>query len=380
MYNHHRSSAAIVCLVLSAILQFCCTNSREKTLIGVPRDRVTTVAFSPDSKRLASGSTDKTIKIWDVETGSLELSLEGHNESITAIAFSPDGTMLASGCGMVYTSGNLDGTIKLWDSHTGELKYSVNAVDTIYSSVLNFVFSHDKRTLISIVRCYHGRPGGQDYEEVKLWDPQTGEQKGRLKDLFHCTSFALSSDGKSFATSDYWNKTISIWDIQTGVLKKSIKDTENPSLLAFSFDVKLIASISNDRTVKLWDTQTGRLMLTLPSHHQKVVSIGFSPDGKEFASCGGDGELKLWATQTWQPKPIVRADENETPACISSDWKIILHLDSDHNLTLRDAETGELKGKTKAENEGSPNIQLSPDSSILANWQNDNIVRFTRLH
>ena len=70
------------------------------------------VAFSPDGKTLASGSEDKTIKLWDVATGKEQATLKGHTEWVKSVAFSPDGKTLASGSG--------DSTIKLWDVATGK--------------------------------------------------------------------------------------------------------------------------------------------------------------------------------------------------------------------------------------------------------------------
>src|SRR3954454_9249851 len=68
---------------------------------------VTSVAFSPDGKMLASGSNDETIKLWDVQAGKEHATLKGHTNEVTSVAFSPDGKTLASA--------SLDGTVRLWD-------------------------------------------------------------------------------------------------------------------------------------------------------------------------------------------------------------------------------------------------------------------------
>ena len=96
------------------------------------------VSFSPDGQTLASGSADRTIKLWDVETGAEIRSLSGHDEEVNSVSFSPDGQTLASG--------SADNTIKLWDVETGAEIRSLSGHDNWVNSVS---FSPDGQTLAS---------------------------------------------------------------------------------------------------------------------------------------------------------------------------------------------------------------------------------------
>jgi predicted NACHT family NTPase len=174
---------------------------------------VRSVAFSSDGRLLASGSGDKTIKLWDPATGALKHTLEGHSDSVLTVAFSPDGRLLASGSD--------DETIKLWDPATGALKHTVEGH---FDWVQSVAFSPDGRLLAS----------GSGDKTIKLWDPATGALKHTLE-----------------GHSD-WVRSV-----------------------AFSPDGRLLASGSSDKTVKLWDPATGALKHTLGTH-SIITNIEFS--------------------------------------------------------------------------------------------------------
>jgi WD40 repeat protein len=193
---------------------------------------VWSVAFSPDGRLLASGSEDRTIKLWDVATGREVRTLTGHTDRVWSVAFSPDGRLLASGSD--------DYTIKLWEVATG-----------------------------SLVRSLTGHT--DDVESV-----------------------AFSPDGRLLASGSLDN-TIKLWEVATGSLVRSLTGhTSGVSSVAFSPDGRLLASGSDDGTIKLWDVASGSLVRTLTGHTGGVGSVAFSPDGRLLASGSDDDTIKLW--------------------------------------------------------------------------------------
>src|SRR5262249_51825649 len=111
-----------VALVLAGVACFAgercrAQGQKAKATFEGHRGRVFSVAVSADGSLVASGSEDKTVKVWDVKAGKEKYTLKGHRESVTCVAFSPDGKWLASGSD--------DLMVRLWDMETGQLKESL---------------------------------------------------------------------------------------------------------------------------------------------------------------------------------------------------------------------------------------------------------------
>jgi WD40 repeat protein len=265
---------------------------------------VYSVAFSPDGNRLASASFDKTVKVWDAQTGQEVLSLKGHTDPVSSVAFSPDGKRLASG--------SYDQTVRVWDAHSGQ---RLLALQGHIFGVTSVCFSPDGKRLAS----------GSEDEMVKVWDARSGQQLLELQGATdEVISVAFSPDGKRVA-SGFYGGTVKVWDAHSGQQLLELQGGEPiPSVqiweayssllsfppfgrlpawvssVCFSPDGKWIASGSRDRTAKVWDARSGQQLLELQGHTDGVTSVAFSPDGKRLASGFYDGTVKVWDAQTGQ--------------------------------------------------------------------------------
>ncbi|KIM25799.1 hypothetical protein M408DRAFT_33532, partial [Serendipita vermifera MAFF 305830] len=238
---------------------------------------VNSVSFSPNGRRIASGSDDHTIRVWDAETGATVVGpLQGHTDSVQSISFSPDGKRIVSG--------SRDSSLRVWDAETGNMV--MGPLNLHYSSVYFVSFSPDGTRIAS----------GSWGDTIRLWDAGTGEAVMRQGHPTSTSSTSISPDGKRIALGSA-NWTIQVWDIEmqmtvTGPLRGH---TGTVSSVSFSPDGRRIASGSDDMAVRLWDAETGeKLTGPLKGHTGRINSLSFSPDGMHIASGSNDNTIRVW--------------------------------------------------------------------------------------
>ncbi|KAK0631179.1 hypothetical protein B0T17DRAFT_590423 [Bombardia bombarda] len=248
-------------------------NACVQTLEGHSHS-VTSVVFSADGQRLASGSDDKTVKIWDAATGACVQTLEGHGNWVTSVVFSVDGQRLASGSD--------DETVKIWDAATGAC---IQTLEGHSRSVISVTFSAAGQRFAS---------GSYD-KTVKIWDAATGACVQTLEGHGHWVrSVVFSADGQRLASGSH-DKTVKIWDAATGACMQTLEGHSDwVNSVIFSVDGQRLASGSDDKTVKIWDAATGACVQTLEGHGHSVTSVVFSVDGQRLASGSDDKTVKIW--------------------------------------------------------------------------------------
>ncbi|QDL08628.1 protein kinase [Brasilonema octagenarum UFV-E1] len=244
-----------------------------RTLTG-HSDSVYSVAISQDGQTLVSGSKDKTIKIWNLADGSLIRTLSGHSNYVNAVAISPDGQTLVSGSD--------DKTIKIWNLADGKLIRTL----TGHSSYVNSVaISPDGQTLVS---------GSKD-KTIKIWNLADGSLMRTLTGHSDSvSSVPISPDGQTLVSGS-WDKTIKIWNLADGSLMRTLTGhSDSVYSVAISPDGKTLVSGSDDKTIKIWNFADGSLMRTLTGHSDFVHSVAISPDGQTLVSGSKDKTIKIW--------------------------------------------------------------------------------------
>ncbi len=340
------------------------TGERIGTLRPADWGRVT-VVFSPDGTKLASGSLEQVIKVWDIETrrvaGTWEVARDSDSYWDIPVAFSPDGTRLLSGF--------QDGTVRLWDVAS---QTEVATLEGHTDRVTSVSFSPDGATLAS--------SGGWDDPTVRLWDVATQAQVAMLRGhRSEVRSVAFSPpDGATLASAGGGrDPTVRLWDVATREETATLEEHGGPvHSVTFSRDGSTLVSGAADGTVLLRELETGNAAGL--SGHGSLSSMAFSPDGTLLASGYLNGTIRLWAAATRTRIATLEGHTSGvTSVSFSVDGALLASGSRDRTVKLWDVGTREEIGTLKGHTGEVTSVSFSPDGAILASaggW-NDATVR-----
>jgi WD40 repeat protein len=301
---------------------------------------VNALAVLPDG-RLASGSGDHTIKLWDPATGSCAATLKGHSYQVTALAVLPGGG-LASGSG--------DGTIKLWDPATGSCAATLEGhSDWVYA--------------LAVLPDGRLASGSSDHT-IKLWDPATGSCAATLEGhSASVTALAVLPGGRLASGSG--DATIKLWDPATGSCAATLEGHSNwVYALAVLPDGRL-ASGSSDHTIKLWDPFSGSCAATLEGLSSSVSALAVLPGGR-LASGSSDHTIKLWDPVSGSCAATLEGHSSSVWALAVLPGGRLASGSSDHTIKLWDPASGQLQATLEGHSGSARALAVLPGGRLAS--------------
>jgi hypothetical protein len=321
---------------------------------------VESVAFSPDSKILAAGSSG-VVKLIDVNEQQETAALPNKGGDVKSVAFSPDGKLLATGG---YQS------LKLWEVATSKVLRVFKGHRGYVTAV---AFAPDQKTLIS----------ASDDETVNFWNPETGELRLPLPALGQpALAFAVSPNAQWLAvgTGDVDRPTkkgtVRVFDAAGNPIAVLDGHTRIVSAVVFSPDGTRLATASADESIKLWDLATGKDVLTFDGHSRPVNSLAFAGGGKWLLSVSGGravggNELKLWDVATGKDLVTIPAhDARINQLALSADERFVATASVDKTVKIWEMSSilgAAGHGTAKPPEKESENPEFRPESPELPN-------------
>ncbi len=235
---------------------------------------VTTLAWSPNGGRLASGSWDCTVQVWDAATGKRLLRYQGHSTGVTAVAWSPDRKTLASG--------SEDGLVQVWDAASGQTLLAYRGHNQAISAL---AWSLDGSYLAS---------ASTDLT-VHIWKPTSQAKPFIYKGHRAIVEVILWSPDRKRISTVGRDQSVQRWDTASGSNVLTSRNPDAPARsAAWSPDGTRLASGGDDGMIVLKDGPSGRLLIVYRGHTHKVLVVSWSPDGTRIASGSADHSVQIW--------------------------------------------------------------------------------------
>ncbi|HET9255622.1 MAG TPA: AAA family ATPase, partial [Pseudonocardiaceae bacterium] len=359
-------------------------------------DEIYGMAWSPDGRRLATGSDDRTVRIWDTGSGAVVTVLHGHEAEVRGLAWSPDGRL---------ATGSRDQTVRIWDTGSGRVvtvlhgheaevrglawspdgrlatgshDRTARIWDSTYGSELAVLRGHED-AVQAVVCSPDGRrlATGSNDRTVRIWDSARGGELAVLRGHdMEIWGVAWSPDGRQLATAST-DRTARIWDADSGCQLVTLRGHNGwVRGVAWSPDSQLLATASSDRTARIWDTRGNSELAAFYGHNCWVQSVAWSPDGQRLASASDDGTARIWDSHIgWELAGLHSHNDQVRAVAWSPDGQRLVTASKDRTARIWDTDTGVEIAVLHGHHNDVQAVAWSPDGRRLATASRDRTAR-----
>ncbi len=332
------------------------SGERLHTLQGNSGQHRNIMALSADGRVAVSVNTGNILCVWDVENGECLYTLEGHTLNITSVALSADGR--------VAVSGSDDSTLRVWDVERGECLHTLEGHTYLVTGV---ALSADGRRAIS---------GGRDLT-LRVWDIECGRPLFTM-DGKAIPPLALSADGRLAISNS--NRSLQIWNVESGQRLHSIPIDFEPLTLALSADGCRAASICQDHTLRVWDVPTGECLHTFNGPTYSLGAMALSADGRRAISGSLDPTLCVWNLDCDEPpQPLTGHSYPVFAIAASADGRRAISGGNESKVRAWDVDRGECLHTLQGHTSVIKAVAITADGNRAISGSRDSTLRVWNL-
>jgi WD40 repeat protein len=326
-----------------------------KTLEG-HSEGITSVAVDPTGRFIASGDKDRTVRVWDIKSGNLLRTLNGHAHQVFAVAIDPTGQYVVSS----------SGTVIVWDLESGKLLRQLEVHDTPNNEISTVAIDPTGRFIIT----------GRVDKTIRVWHLQSGTLLKTIKvpsstvnQIVH--DIAVDPTGRYFVSGG-WDFTVKIWDLSSGELLRNIRGNKGlPHAVAVDPGGRFIVWGTERGTIKVWDLKTLKMLRTLKGHTHVVGHLAIDSTGQFLASSSWDNTVKVWRLRTGELLNTLKGHSNVLSVTIDPSGRFVISGSRDNTIKVWGLESGKLLRTLKGHSAPVYSVVVDPTGRFIVSGSGD---------
>ena len=312
------------------------------------------ISVTPDGRRAVTGGYDRTLQVWDLESGTCLRVLEGHSSRVNSISVTPDGRRAVTG--------GDDRTLRVWDLESGTC---LRVLEGHSSSVNSISVTPDGRRAVS---GSEGYSYSETRADIRVWDLENGTCLRVLEGhSSSVNSISVTPDGRrAVSGSGSWEDNLRVWDLENGACLHNLAlHGRSVNSVGLTPDGRRAVSGGDDTALGVWDLDSGTCLRVLEGHSSSIRSVSVTPDGRRAVSGSSDNTLRVWNLESGTCAPPL--EEPYVPVLgVTPDGQRALVGSWDNDSELRVWEGGSCVYPLIGQNGDIGRVSLTPDGRRAA--------------
>ena len=324
------------------------TDSRSRTVVAI--------VVTPDRKKIITGSSDASIKVWDFKSGKELMTVSSHTKVVYSLALSQNGALLISG--------SFDSTIKVWDVDTMEEKRTLRGHNDLVNGV---IISPDNQHIVSC----------SNDATVRIWDTGQGKLLHTLAGhQGHVRGIAMTSDGRRVISGSQ-DCTVKLWDVKIVQEERAFHGhSDTVYAVCFTPDESCVISGSGDQVIKIWDLCSGEVIRSLVGHTSEIYSVAMTPDGVKLLSTSDDRTVRVWDFSSGEELYALKGhSESVRIVIVTAEGDVAISGSEDYTYKVWDLKCTHIPAPFSGHQRGINAMAVSQDGTMAITASDDHLLK-----